>query len=73
MNCEPETTETLVEAVKRHALANYTAGGWDVVVEAWTDGEIAEQIAGTRTAAEAIAKFEPLVSVWADREAAAGW
>lgn len=36
----------LVEAVKDHALRNYTRG-WDVVVECWSDEEIAAVLDGT--------------------------
>ncbi len=70
MDITPATQE-LVNAVKAHAQANYEKGGWDVVVEAWTDAEIAEAIGAARTPAGAIAKFAPLVSVWADRQAEA--
>jgi len=33
---------TMVAAVKKHALANYNTDGWDFIVEAFTDEEIAE-------------------------------
>ena len=59
--------QELVEAVKRHALLHYEEGGWDNVVEAWTDEEIREQLEAMGppaptadwelTVAEAIAEF----------------
>ena len=33
---------TLIDEVKAHAQTNYDKGGWDVIVECWTDSEIAE-------------------------------
>lgn len=59
----------LVEGVKAHALAHYEDGGWDVVVECWGDGQIAEHVKGARTIAGAVRRFEDVVSVWADRQA----
>lgn len=70
----------LVEAVKAHALAHYEDGGWDVVVECWEDREIADHLDQAHfnddgsiwtvvTAEDAIRAFEPLVDVWADRQA----
>lgn len=44
----------MVEAVKSYALANYSRDGWDVVVEAYTDGEILEQIAHCPNEASAV-------------------
>lgn len=34
----------IVEGVKAHALAHYNDGGWDVIVECWTDAEIGEHV-----------------------------
>ena len=63
------TKAELVEAVKAHALAHYNDGGWDVIVECYTDAEIADQIGGARTVKGALAKFRDGVSIWADRQA----
>lgn len=65
------TTQDLVEAVKAHATDHYNDGGWDVIVECWTDEELAAQIGRARTIKGALAKFAPLIDVWADRQAAA--
>lgn len=63
--------EVLVEFIKAHALANYEAGGWDVVVECWDDAEIAShlQTCNAQTEGEALAAFAPLIDVWSDRQA----
>ena len=65
------TIEELSQAVKNHAVQHYSDGGWDVVVEAWTDSEIAQAIKenGAETPEAAIKAFEPLVSMWAERQA----
>lgn len=62
-------TQELIDAVQEHAHDHYNEGGWDVVVECYSDEMIEEVIAGATTPAEAIAKFAPLVDVWADRQA----
>lgn len=62
-------SKELIAAVKAHALAHYNDGGWDVIVEAWEDSDIAECIEGAGTAAEAIAKVSRVVEVYADRQA----
>ena len=61
----------MIEAVKKHALANYDKGGWDVVYECWTDGEIAERLRSEncKTPAHAIACFNVLAVIWAERQA----
>lgn len=61
--------QALIDAVKAYALAHYDAGGWDVVVECFTDEEIAEQIGKARTLEGALKKFSDVVDVWADRQA----
>lgn len=63
------STPELIEAVKSHALAHYTDGGWDVVVECYSDDEVAEVIGKATTVAGALRKFAPLVDVWSDRQA----
>jgi len=53
----------IIAAVKAHAKANYNKGGWDIVVEAYEDSEIAEAIEGCSTAEQAIAKMGKIVGV----------
>lgn len=62
-------TQTLVDFIKAHALTNYEAGGWDVVVECFDDAEIADTIGDAKTEAQAIEAFAFMVDVWADRQA----
>lgn len=54
----------LIAHVKNHALANYE-NGWDIVIEAWDDEEIAETIGYATTEKGAVAKvwkeLRPLV------------
>lgn len=61
----------LVEAVKAHALGQYSEGGWDVIVECWSDAQIAELVAdnGASTAREAIESITWLAEEYADRQA----
>ena len=50
----------LIEAVRAHALKHYSEGGWDYVVEAWDDEDLAEFIGKARTpqgAIKAVGKF----------------
>ena len=46
--------ENLVNAVKAHALANYERDGWDIVIECYSDDDIAAIIKKARTPAGAI-------------------
>lgn len=50
------TMTEMIQAVRTHAGANYGEAGWDILVESWTDQDIAEAIGGAWTAAGAIAK-----------------
>lgn len=70
--------ENMVKAVKAHALANYSKDGWDSIVEAYTDSELAEEITslGATTEAEAIKAVGKGCKAWQslceDIEAEAG-
>lgn len=72
-DAEAVVSQDLIDAVRTHAVAHYNDGGWDVVVECWDDDEIAEHLAehDAKTLDEAVAAFEPVVDVWADRQAEA--
>jgi hypothetical protein len=59
----------LIDQVKEHALRHYNDGGWDVIVECKTDDELSELIEGATTLPEALGMLEPLIDVWADRQA----
>jgi hypothetical protein len=45
----------LIKAVREHAVANYDTGAWDIIVEAFSDSELAGTVGKCRTAAGAIA------------------
>lgn len=51
-----------VEAVKEYAQDHYDEKSWSYVVEAWSDAEIAAEIAGSVSARMAIYKM----SKWVD-------
>ena len=40
------TNEEMISGVRKHALDNYTKGGWDYLVECWDDSDIIEAIKG---------------------------
>jgi hypothetical protein len=56
----------MVEAVKSYASAHYDEGGWDIVVEAYEDSEIAELVKKCTSNEQAIRKVRSTVSVQAD-------
>lgn len=61
----------LVRAVLDYASSHYEDGGWDVIVECFGVAEIQEVLDEAKATSidEALAAFEPLVGVWADRQA----
>ena len=62
-------TKILVDAVKAHALANYETGGWDYIVETYSDEQIAEDIGQARTVEGAIKKVKYWANLLGDRRA----
>jgi hypothetical protein len=59
----------LIEQVKAYALLHYECGGWDVIVECWSDADIAEQISKARTLNGAIKRFKDIIDIYSDRQA----
>lgn len=54
---DPITGLSLVECVKRYATDHYNEGGWDYIIECYTDAELADIIGyRVKTAAGAIKK-----------------
>jgi len=55
--------ENIVNAVKEHAQDNYE-GGWDVIVESWSDADIAQVIVEDTIlcAEDAIAQFSDFLA-----------
>ena len=49
---------TLVEAVRAHALDHYEEAGWDYVVECWADDEIEEVVGRCKSPEGAIRKMK---------------
>lgn len=60
-------TESLIHAVKSWARDHYDVSGWDYVVEAMDDNEIAGIISQAKTADEAIRVMKKHVKVLDDR------
>jgi len=46
--------KNLIEAVKSHAIENYAKDGWDILVECYSDDDIAELIGKKNTIDSAI-------------------
>lgn len=63
----------LAKELRGYALAHYNDGGWDVIIECWSDEEIDKVLTEEKaeTLDDAIKAFEPLVEVWKEREAEA--
>jgi len=53
----------LIAAVKDHAIERYTEGGWDYVVEAYSDHDLAFVIGNARTVAGAIRRVAKEVGI----------
>jgi hypothetical protein len=60
------TMDQIIAALKRHALDNYEKGGWDVIVECWSDEEIRAQLEkdGVTTLEGALKSFKDQIDVW---------
>ena len=52
-----KTMHKKIAAIRAHALDNYNKGGWDILVECWSDADIEEEIEGCRTTASAIRRI----------------
>ena len=59
----------LVAAIKAYALKHYSDGGWDVIVECWSDEDIAQTIGDATSIRDARARMMRVVDVYADRQA----
>jgi len=56
----------LVQAVRDYANANYNKGGWDIIVECWSDEDISGEIGNVKTVSGAIRKVSKVVQVIGD-------
>jgi hypothetical protein len=61
-----EKQKEIVEAVRKHATANYENGGWDYVIECWSDEQILAQ-AGDMDLEKTIARIGKILGVVDDR------
>jgi hypothetical protein len=61
--------QAVIDGVKAHALEHYSDGGWDVVVEAWSDDQILDATRGSRTVNGAVKMLSAVVDVYADKQA----
>ena len=60
---------SLLEQVKSHALAHYNEGAWDIIVECYTDNELAALIGRASTLAGALRKCQDVIKPIAERRA----
>jgi len=56
----------LIAAVRTHAVAHYDSDGWDYVVEAMTDDELAQLIGAARTESSAIRRVGAEMRIYRD-------
>ena len=63
--------EEIIKFIKQYAQDHYNDGGWDVVVECWSDSDIRNHLnlCKITTEVEALKCFNRLASVWADQQA----
>jgi hypothetical protein len=63
--------QTLINAVRKHAMDNYEQDGWDVLVECYDDGDILELISNDNasTVEEAIASVQKTLKIYDDHRA----
>ena len=61
------TQQDLVTAVRAHANKNYEKGGWDFLVECYSDDEIVDLIGKASTVDGAIKKCADLLGVLDER------
>ena len=63
--------EEIIKFIKQYAQDHYNDGGWDVVVECWSDSDIRQYLNSCKitTQPEALKQFKRIVDVWADQQA----
>jgi hypothetical protein len=54
------------DRIRQHALTHYTEDGWDILVECWTDEDIAEYFRGWKTYEEAVIAISNVLAVMDD-------
>ena len=67
----------IIFAVRQFAEKNYGKGGWDILVECWSDEDIHKIVAGNKSANSAIKKvrecLRPIAGVRSEMMAMASW
>ena len=63
--------QNIIEYIKQYALEHYEDGGWDVIVECWSDKDIEKHLTLCKatTKEKALKDFQSIASIWADRQA----
>ena len=63
--------QNIIEYIKQYALEHYDDGGWDVIVECWSNKDIEKHLTlcNVTTKEKALSAFEGIVNVWADQQA----
>jgi hypothetical protein len=61
------TQSEIVAAVREHANKNYNKGGWDIIVECWSDADILEATEGARSINGAIRKVKGAAGIMGER------
>ncbi len=63
--------KNIIEYIKQYANEHYEDGGWDVLVECWSDADIEEHLilCNVTTKDKALSAFKNIVDVWADQQA----
>ena len=64
----PEEQKAMVQAVRDYAQKHYNEGGWDIVMECYSDKDILETATGAATPEEAIKRVDEVVSVVREME-----
>ena len=59
----------LIQQIRAYAEDHYTDGGWDVLVECWSDDDIAQCFGRSWTFTGALTKVAAIMSIYADRQA----
>ena len=57
----------LCQRIRQHALRHYNAGGWDYLVECYSDGDILLLVAECQSYEDAIAKLGRIVAIQDER------
>ena len=57
----------VIERIRQYALNHYEIGGWDVLVEAWDDEDIWDEVKEAKNTLEAIAILKVILDVYEEK------